>query len=157
MTHASPRHAAARGPYDQHGASRIDEAANTVVRSPLAHALLHVEMLDISATGCRFVSDRPIPIGTPITLGLVGAGSAAGIVLRSDGDRHACRFDRPLSARDHERAFSGTVVFSLDGAICEPPAAHFAEHKLPLEARFRIIVALAILCWALPGLALALL
>ncbi|WBH17100.1 PilZ domain-containing protein [Sphingomonas radiodurans] len=66
---------------------------------------------DLSLTGFRYRSTDRLPIGTPIRLGLAGAGTAAAQVVRVDGDDHGCAFDPPLSPNQLEAAFtSGTVI-----------------------------------------------
>lgn len=120
--------------------------SRTVVRSPTAPTPIEVETRDFSSSGCQFVSPQQFVIGTRITLGLDGAGSATATIVRSDGINYACVFDRPLSAADLKTAFRGTIVIQISSAAFELPD----DGRWPRHKRMRLVLILGILAWAVP-------
>lgn len=69
-------------------------------------APLDVTVEDLSIAGFRFSSATPIAVGTPITVGLAGAGRADAEVAWRKGPRHGCLFTPFLTAEAIEAAFT---------------------------------------------------
>lgn len=132
---------------DRRAHDREAVVSRTVIRSPLAPSPIEVETRDFSPSGCQFVSPQKFVIGTRITLGLAGAGSAAATIVRAEGANHACVFDRPLAAADLTNAFRGTIVIQISSAAFALPQ----KNQWPRHKRMRLTLVLGILAWFVPA------
>lgn len=101
---------------------------------------------DLSQIGFRYRSTDRLPVGTPVRLGLAGAGTAAAQVVRVDGDEHGCAFDRPLSLKQFESAFTSGAVIRTS-SVAADVAEIDAGEQWPRAVRMAIFIGGGVAAW----------
>lgn len=132
-------------------AERRDLEAETTIR--LDDKPLHVGVFNLSTTGCLIRSQRELPLGTEVRIGLPGVGAFQAEVVRTDGAEAGCRFDRPLTRHELETAFRSDVVIGGNWNP-EPPAQALAvelDDELSPRAKLAFIVGISGMLWAMIG------
>lgn len=131
---------------DRREGLRKEVGKQSSVRLTEIRAEIIVEVRDISAQGCRVTSNKPIPMGTEVVVGLGGAGSVKGRVVNNRLNDYGIEFDRTLNAEELALAFSGTQVITLFAA--PEVKREQAEAQFSTRTKVLIIAALAIVSWA---------
>ncbi|MET0269814.1 MAG: PilZ domain-containing protein [Sphingomonas sp.] len=144
-----PAHVTVKGPNGQRGArrKRIRLAAGRVDSPGDARDIV---IHDLSAGGCSFAGQHPIPPGTRIRLRIPQAGEVAARTSWAQGGQVGCAFDRPLAPEVLAAALSGSPVIWGDFGKAEatPPITSEAGGETDRERP-------AVLTVALIGMALA--
>lgn len=138
---------------DARSAPRSERRSGATVRSA-SRIPLEVRLLDISTDGAGFETDRPLPIGTKITLGLAGVGQLKAMIVRQEGKLHGCTFDRAMSHVEVARAGrANTIPFprAPELAIPEPYVENW-----PSRTKLAILVGGVVASWAIVMGAIAL-
>lgn len=110
--------------------------------------------MDISTDGAGFETERPLPIGTTITIGLAGVGQRKAMIVRQEGKLHGCTFDRAMSHVEVARAGrANTIPFprAPELAIPEP----YIE-KWPSRTNLAVVLGGIAASWAIVVGAIAL-
>jgi len=103
-------------------ARQSDRRAVDSLSTLRAHSLAaDVHVTDLSRTGCAIVSSADLPLGTEISIGLVGFGAFDAQIVRRDGETYGCEFAEPISADIVANAFTASNV------IATPIAPMFEE------------------------------
>lgn len=119
--------------------------ANSSVRLTEIMAEFIVEVKDISASGCRITSKRPILLGTEVVVGLGGAGSVEGKVVNKQDLGYGIEFARVLTPAELATAFSGTQIITLFAT--HEVTRDEVEGEFSIRTKAAIIAALTILSW----------
>jgi hypothetical protein len=122
----------------------VDEAST--LRGPDQHPL-DVMVSDLSRSGFKVLSDRELPLGAIVHLGLPGTGRLAARVVRRSGDRYGCEFVEYLSHDQVADAFGQSTVAPLFIASSQWQAVEDEVTRWPRAVRTAIAVGGALLAW----------
>ncbi|WP_443026102.1 PilZ domain-containing protein [Sphingomonas sp. PB2P19] len=115
-----------------------------------------VTVQDLSATGFSFTTSTFIPVGTPIQIGLAGAGRASAQIAWRSGTCYGCRFHPVLTSGQITAAFSQSADDSITWLA---PAFTHQDLKETNEGfspaiRLAIVLGAGLVGWAMFGLGL---
>jgi len=132
-------------------AERHDLAADATVRGP-DRVPVDVLVVDLSQTGCLFVSSEAIAVGSVVTIGIAGVGLREALVVRNQDIRFGCTFSVPLTKEELTAglAESETVaVFPSPQQLAANLDAVESMPKLPRPARLAAVLVLVATSWTL--------
>lgn len=115
-----------------------------------------VTVTNLSRAGFAVEAAIDLPVDHELAIGIAGVGIRPATVVWRAGQLYGCRFTRALTPSDFERALIAENVVAADfaprptGAQPELEAAAMfrPEYKLPLPARFAVIVGSSALLWS---------
>ncbi|SEN65462.1 PilZ domain-containing protein [Sphingomonas gellani] len=121
---------------------------------------LDVTVEDLSIAGFRFSSADPIAVGTPVRVGLAGAGRADAEVAWRKGTHHGCLFTSPLTPAAIEAAFTNavsgaTATIAPRVATTSTPSTA-GTWRIAGSARFLLVAVAGASIWGLVAVALRL-
>src|SRR5215203_5700229 len=128
------------------------QAEGLVSNSSAAEVTIH----DLSVTGLLLETSAELTRGEELDVYLPEAGATRARVIWSSGRYFGCQFDHPISSAVMSAAvLRSRPVAAKTMARSEPDPTKGVdtEFQLSLGARLRIILALAIGCWVVIGLA----
>lgn len=125
--------------------------SDSTLRDPYGRPL-SVLVRDLSMRGFAAECDRELTIGTIITLGLPGFGSAQAVIVRRHETGYGCQFVEPLAPAAFATAFGTSNVVAAPfrtmltqpGSLAEPVIETWST-----PARMRLIVGGSIALWVL--------
>lgn len=98
-----------------------------------------VRMVNISKSGCLFLSPFDLPIGTSVLLTISGIGMHGAIVRRADGASHGASFRTPLSERDLDTVRRLETAFKgVKEDVVPAPITGARKLLASLQARLRL-------------------
>lgn len=132
-------------------AERHDLAADATVRGA-DRVPVDVLVVDLSQTGCLFVSAEPLQIESVVTIGIAGVGLREARIVRNQDVRFGCTFLMPLTTAELAAGLteSETVAlfpFQHPPAPVQPPLPAVA--KLPRPLRVAAFSGLVAISWVL--------
>lgn len=130
---------------DRREGFRKEVGKQSSVRFTEVRAELIVEVRDISASGCRIASGRPLPLGTEVIVGLGGAGSVKGRIVNQRQNDYGIEFACALGPETLGAAFSGTQVITLFAAHETDQGNE--EYEYSNRGKVAIIASLTIISW----------
>lgn len=116
-----------------------------------------VVVVDLSPTGCGIQTKVELEVGTPVRIGLPGTGVHTAHVVRCEPGFYGCAFDVPISWQavqtvlTFDSVVSGAFERPIEAEAADETPARIAEpyvRRLPLKARFAIIIGTSVLLWA---------
>jgi len=115
-----------------------------------------VTVTNLSRAGFAVEAAIDLPVDHELAIGIAGVGIRSAAVVWRAGQLYGCRFTRPLTPAEFERALVADSVVTADFAPrptggqpeLEPAAMFQPEYKLPLPARFAVIVGSSALLWS---------
>ena len=136
------------------------QAEGLVSNSSAAEVTIH----DLSVTGLLLETSAELTRGEELDVYLPEAGATRARVIWSSGHYFGCQFDRPISSAVMSAAvlrsrpvaaktMARQAVIEVASSQPNPTKGVDTEFQLSLGARLRIILALAIGCWVVIGLA----
>jgi len=125
--------------------------SDSTLRDPNGRPL-SVLVRDLSARGFAAECDQELVVGTTITLGLPGFGSAQAVIVRRDDTSYGCQFVEQLAPAAFTAAFGPSnvvvapfrTIFAPLGTLSEPVIEPWSA-----SARVRLIIGGSIILWAL--------
>jgi PilZ domain len=129
---------------DRRHSERRSVDSESVIKIGAAIEGCKVDVLDISRSGCGFVSDQKLAVGDEVRLGLDGAGTVRGWIISACDGRYGIEFEKSLATDDMINAFTGAKVITLY-PVQAIPDVEIAPFARPI--RLGIWVAAGALCW----------
>ncbi|UYY57052.1 PilZ domain-containing protein [Sphingomonas sp. S2-65] len=127
------------------GGRRMLEEASTL-RGPDRQPV-DVTVSDLSQSGFNVRSDRELPLGAVVHLGLPGRGSLAARVVRRAGDHYGCEFLQYLADEQVAAAFEQSNVTTLFLGSSEWETAEPVLRRWPRPVRAAVALVGALLAW----------
>lgn len=138
---------------DSRGTDRRDVELDATIRDERARPV-DVTVTNLSRAGFAVEATIELTIDNELGIGIAGVGIRPATVVWRAGQLYGCRFKRPLTPSDFERALiSESVVTASFGVAAgeaenEAAAVFVPEYKLPMRARLAVIVGSSALLWA---------
>ncbi len=129
-------------------AERDEVDAPSTLRSESGRAV-DVHIRNLSASGCFIETAVTLSVGDAARIGLAGAGTVDGRVVRTANDGVAVMFDRPLASDELDQAFTGAQVIQPWDQIGDSTDISDAYERWPRRTRAMIAVGSAVTLWAL--------
>ena len=124
--------------------------SDSTLRDPNGRPL-SVLVRDLSAHGFAAECNEELVVGTTITLGLPGFGSAQAVIVRRDDKSYGCQFVEQLAPAAFTAAFGPSnvvvapfrTIFAPVGTLSEPEIEPWS-----VSARVRLMIGGSIILWA---------
>jgi hypothetical protein len=144
---------------DSRSLDRRDVEIDATIRDQFSRPV-DVTVTNLSRAGFAVEAEIELTVDAELGIGIAGIGIRPATVIWRAGQLYGCRFTRALTPSDFERALVAenvvTAAFNqiaVRQAEVEGEAQAAPEYKLPLPARFAVIVGLSALLWT--GIVLA--
>jgi hypothetical protein len=140
---------AATLPDDRRERDRLAVGRSAVLR--IGDSAETVDLLDLTAGGCRFASETALPLFARVSIGIAGVGHTLAHVIWQAEGTYGCAFERPLpnhavTVQAPDNIARIMTATSRGQALLEGQADDDHE-KLPLRTRVAIMAGLAGLSW----------
>jgi hypothetical protein len=142
---------------DSRSLDRRDVEIDATIRDQFSRPV-DVTVTNLSRAGFAVEAEIELTVEAELGIGIAGIGIRPATVIWRAGQLYGCRFTRALTPSDFERAlvaenvvtaaFNPAAVRQIENeAEGQAQAQATAEYKLPLRARFAVIVGLSALLW----------
>jgi len=112
-------------------AERHDLAADATLRGA-DHVPVDVLVVDLSQTGCLFVTAEPLPMEAIVTIGIAGVGLREAHIVRNQDIRFGCTFLTPLTSAELAAGLAASETVALF-PFQHPPAPE--QQPMPIVAK----------------------
>jgi anti-sigma factor RsiW len=143
---------------DSRSLDRRDVEIDATIRDQFSRPV-DVTVTNLSRAGFAVEAEIDLTIDDELGIGIAGIGLRPATVIWRAGQLYGCRFTRALTPSDFERAlvaenvvtaaFNQVAVREMEGQTEQQASSQpVVEYKLPLPARFAVVVGLSALLWA---------